>query len=75
MTHFLTILFWFFAVFYYFFVIFPNEVIKLLTGRYYTTDTNLPKKGQIIKVKSEKVKVAALTEKNYGGCEIALDRP
>ena len=50
LTHFLTILFSLFAVFCHFFAIFPNEVIKRLTGRYYTVDTNLPKKCQITRV-------------------------
>ena len=44
LTHFLTILFWLIAVFCHLFAIFSNEVIKRLTGRYYTADTNLLKK-------------------------------
>ena len=54
LTHFLTILFWLFAAFCHFFAIFSNEVIKRLTGRYYTTDTNLQINVSNYKSKSQK---------------------
>ena len=54
LIHFLTNLLWFFAVFCHFFAIFPNEVIKRLTGRYYNANTNLPKNTSNYKSKSQK---------------------
>ena len=63
LTHFLIILFWIFAAFCHFFIIFPNEEMKRLTGRYYTADTNLPKNLSNYKSRIQKKSTLQLLQK------------